>query len=403
MTQYRRPPIVETILAEGRPVVLFGAGDLGVLSHYALTDMGVEIACFADGRHSKQGQVLSGLEIWSPEQLGDLPQNTHVFLCGNYLATMAARLREIGFTRIHDCVELLDGFDFTGADVGFVPSQIERKIAFHKREVHKAREQAEDTLVFKYLDVVVTEACSMKCIDCSNLMQYYTKPKHSDLDLLASAVDRIMESVDGLYEFRVLGGEPFVNPRVHRVINQLTAYAGVEKVVIYTNGTIVPRGENLECLKNEKVVVEITNYGSHSKKHDELMATLAENGIPHVSKIPVWTDSGRIKFVERSASELDDMFHNCSVNDILTLLNGKLYRCPFSANGTNLGAIPETSADVVDLTGDLKGPELREQLRGLYNRSGHLTACGFCNGRDYRTPRVEAAIQTRRPLPLTVV
>ncbi|MEV0829260.1 radical SAM protein [Nonomuraea rubra] len=400
MKTYVAPDLVAELAAAGRPVVLFGAGDIGVLAHEALTRLGVRVTCFADGRQSKQGQTLRGLDIWAPERLAELPADSHIFLCGNYLTTMTARLRAMGFTEIHDCVALLDGFDFRGSDTGMDLVLIERKIALHKWECMKAGESAEEPLVLKYLDVVVTEACSMKCQDCSNLMQYYTKPRHSDLDLLDSAVDRIVAAIDGIYEFRVLGGEPFVNPRVHRVIRKLTGYEQVQKVVIYTNATIVPRGDNLDCLRHEKVVVEITNYGAHSRKHDELVATLRENGVTHLSKIPVWTDSGRIRFVERSDAELDDMFRNCCVNDVLTLLNGKLYRCPFSANGTNLGAIPDDPADVVDLTSDTSGAALRAGIRRLYGRSTHLRACGYCNGRDYRTPRIEPAIQIRKPLPL---
>ncbi|MBP3079846.1 4Fe-4S cluster-binding domain-containing protein [Streptomyces sp. CHA1] len=405
MTQYTPPPVVRSLLADPRPVVLFGAGDIGVLAHHVLTRLGVAVTCFADGRVSKQGTVLRGLPVRPVADLAELADEAYVFLCGNYLKTMTDRVRGAGFTRIQDCVDLLDGFDFSdsGADTGMSPVLMERKAALHKRETRKDREHAEDTLILKYLDVVVTEACSMKCQDCSNLMQYYTKPRHSDLDLLESAVDRIMDSVDGIYEFRVLGGEPFVNPRVHRVIEKLTAYEVVEKVVVYTNGTIVPRGANLECLRDEKVVVEITNYGEHSKKLDALEETLTAEGVTHFSKIPVWTDSGRIRYVERSAEVLDDMFRNCCVNDIVTLLNGKLYRCPFSANAHNLKAVPDAPDDVIDLTGDLSGTELREQIRALYARDTHLTACGSCAGRDYRTPQIEPAIQTRRPLPLTVV
>ncbi|MFD6880244.1 4Fe-4S cluster-binding domain-containing protein [Streptomyces sp. NPDC054904] len=405
MTQYTPPPVVRSLLADPRPVVLFGAGDIGVLAHHVLTRLGVSVTCFADGRLSKQGTVMRGLPVRSVQHLADLAEDAQVFLCGNYLSTMTARMRDIGFTRIDDCVELLDGFDFSEseADTGMSPVGMERKAAFHKHETRKGRERAEDTLVLKYLDVVVTEACSMKCQDCSNLMQYYAKPRHSDLDLLESAVERIMDSVDGIYEFRVLGGEPFVNPRVHRVIEKLVAYEVVEKVVVYTNGTIVPRGANLDCLRDEKVIVEITNYGEHSKKLEALQETLTAEGITHLTKIPVWTDSGRIRYVERSTEVLDDMFRNCCVNDIVTLLNGKLYRCPFSANAHNLNAVPDAPRDVIDLTGDLSGTELREEIRALYARDTHLTACGSCSGRDYRTPRIEAAIQTRRPLPLTVV
>ncbi|CRK61866.1 radical SAM domain protein protein [Alloactinosynnema sp. L-07] len=403
MTAPDSAALISRVKATGAPVVLFGAGDVGKIAWWALTSQGVEVTCFSDGRAEKHGTSWSGVEIRSPEQLAALSRDAHVFICANYLFSMPKTLGDMGFTNIHHAADLLDGVDFTGADIGMDPVFIERKVALHVRETHKAREERENSLVLKYLDVVVTEACSMKCQDCSNLMQYYTKPRHSDLDLLGDAVDRIVDSIDRIYEFRVLGGEPFVNPKAHRVINQLTAYPTVEKVVIYTNATIVPKGEMLEALRNPKIVVDITNYGQHSRKLEPLREVLTDNGIDHLVKIPEWTDSGRINFVERDAAVLDDMFANCCVNDILTLLNGKLYRCPFSANGTNLGAMPITDAEVVDLTGPLSGLELRERIRALYSRRTHLTACEYCNGRDYRTPKIDPAIQTRRPLPLVSV
>jgi hypothetical protein len=400
---YRTTELVAEMRATGRPVVLFGAGDLGKLAHWVLTSHGVTVTCFCDGNEPKQGRVLRGIEVWAPERLRTLPADAYVFVCGNYLTTITATLDELGFTNVYDCVNLLSGTDFSDSDVGMDPVFIERKVALHRRETLKARERDAGELVLKYLDVVVTEACSMKCQDCSNLMQYYTKPRHSDLDLLDSSLDLIMAGIDRIYEFRVLGGEPFVNKRVHRVISKLTAYPKVDKVVIYTNATIVPAGDNLSCLRHEKVVVDITNYGEHSRKYDELLDVLRANDIAHLTKIPQWTDSGRIRYVERTDEVLDDMFRNCCVNDVLTLLNGKLYRCPFSANGTNLGAIPHSDADVVDLTGSPEPSEVRDGIRRLYARSTHLTACAYCNGRDYRTPKIEPAIQTRRPLPLHVV
>jgi organic radical activating enzyme len=385
------------------PLVLFGAGDLGKLTHHALRQRDVPITCFCDGNPAKQGRQCLGLDVLALERLATLPRDAHVFICGNYLRLISSLLSGMGFERIYDCSDLLVKADFSGSDLGMDPLLIVRKVEHHRRECLKAREQEADVLILKYMDVVVTETCSMKCQDCSNLMQYYVRPQHSDLDLLESAVTRIMGAIDRIYEFRVLGGEPFMNKQVHRVICHLTAYPSVDKVVIYTNATIVPTGENLAALLHPKVLLEITDYGALSRNLERMVATLEANNVKYISKKPVWTDSGRIKFVERSAAVLDDMFANCCVNDILTLLNGKVYRCPFSANGTNLGAIPPDDADAIDLTGNLEGPELRQQIRRLYSKSTHLTACNYCNGRDFRTARIVPAIQTRHPLPLPQV
>ena len=40
----------------------------------------------------------------------------------------------------------------------------------------------------------------------------------------------------------------------------------IMSTMFYTNAKIVPKGENLECLKDKKVRLEITNYGKLNKK-----------------------------------------------------------------------------------------------------------------------------------------
>ena len=62
-----------------------------------------------------------------------------------------------------------------------------------------------------------------------------------------------------------------------------------------------------------------------------------------------WTDSGRVKKYNRTEEELQSLFQNCCVGDILSISNGKLYRCPFSANAHNLNAIPYNKNDIIDL------------------------------------------------------
>ena len=32
------------------------------------------------------------------------------------------------------------------------------------------------------VDIVVTEKCTMKCVDCSNLMQFFEKPESYEID-----------------------------------------------------------------------------------------------------------------------------------------------------------------------------------------------------------------------------
>jgi hypothetical protein len=180
----------------------------------------------------------------------------------------------------------------------------------------------------------------------------------------------------------------------------LVTFDQIDRVVVYTNGTIVPKGENFTCLKNDKVLLSITDYGALSRNHDKLVAAAAAENIAYKTEPATsWTDSGRVKYRERPASELSDMFSKCCVRDVMTLLNGKLYRCPFSANATNLNAIPYDPEDIVDLSDASADPVKRKQeIVRLFQEKPYLTACTFCNGRDFRTPMVDAGVQTKEPL-----
>ena len=65
----------------------------------------------------------------------------------------------------------------------------------------------------------------------------------------------------------------------------------------------------------------------------------------------------------------------CCQSEFVSLLHGKLYRCPFSANGVNLKAIPRNDSDEVNLKNDnLSINELREQIKKLCYDKKYLTA-----------------------------
>ena len=79
-----------------------------------------------------------------------------------------------------------------------------------------------------------------------------------------------------------------------------------------------------------------------------------------------------------------------------------MYRCPFSANATNLNAIPHDKTDIVDLFDEnIPIEELKVKIKELTYNKKSLMACNYCNGRDYKTAEIDAAIQTSRPIPIT--
>jgi organic radical activating enzyme len=379
-------------------VILFGSGFYGKLAYSALKQKGIEIKYFVDENPTQHGKLLYEKKIISLEELKKESKECHIFICSGYvIESINSRLKGLSFKNLYNCVSLFNDLSFDKNKLSFsnVNNYLDSKTITRKIEIYNSGCKVKNTseLNIKYIDIMITEKCSMKCKDCSNLMQYYEDPKNSDTEILLQSVDKIMDSLDSLNEFRVLGGEPFMNKEIGKIIRGLKKYEKVSQIVIYTNGTILPKGENLEELKHSKIVMDITNYGSLSRNHDKLIEVLIKENIPFLTTIPKWTDSGRINFQKKTEDELKFQFKNCCTNDYLTLLNGKLYRCPFSANTMNLKAIPMVEDEFIDLQKNRSTQDLKDNISKLYYSPKYLSACHFCNGRDFTTPRIKTAIQ----------
>jgi hypothetical protein len=394
-------------------LILYGAGTLGKVTCQTLKNKGIEVDFFCDSDVRKHHLKVEQKNIISPEKLKTLDKDSDIFVCNIYFSSIVPFLKESGFKNIYNSSELfsdldVNNFKIVTADGKSImePLKLKREIDFYNEMSKKDTYLNSDKLIVKTIDVQITEKCSMKCKDCSNLMQYYTTPKDSDMDMMFRNIDKLMSCIDQLDEFRVLGGDPFMNKNLFKVINKLTTYDQVNKIVIYTNAKIVPKGENLESLRHKKVLLDITNYGVSSTAHDKLVDLCNNEKLLYTTtRCTIWQDCGRIMpYSNKSQPELKHLFNNCCNSDLVSLLHGKLYRCPFSANGVNLKAIPKNSKDEVDLNDEsLSIKELREQIKNLCYEKEYLTACSYCNGRDYSSAIIPSAIQTKKPMEFEII
>jgi sulfatase maturation enzyme AslB (radical SAM superfamily) len=235
-------------------------------------------------------------------------------------------------------------------------------------------------------------------------MQYYKKPKDCNIDEIMQSIDAFCALIDEVNEFRVIGGEPFMNKEIHLVIKKLIAEPKVRKIVIYTNGTIIPQKYQIECLKNNKVLFIITDYGKLSKKLNVLTQILQQNNIAfYILKVEGWSDCAKIIRHYRNIEDQKETFKSCCAKNLVTLSNGKLYRCPFAANADRLRAVPDFENDYIDLFQEpLEGIdiyELKKKIRKYLIEKDFLETCDYCSGRPYETPSdLQPAIQMDKPL-----
>ena len=392
-------------------IFIFGAGTIGRLSDLALKKEGFDAYCFIDSDIRKQGNKVQNKKIISPDDLKKFDsENTHIFIACNYFSSIVPFLKKNNFQNYYIVSDLLKKFDtyklYNEIDMSLLfakllPLKLERNLAFYNEMCNKENYVTNDKLVLKSLDVQITEKCSLKCKDCSNLMQYYKKPIDTDYNILVNAMDKIMNSVDFIDELRVLGGDPFMYKELGKIINKLATYKNVERIVVYTNAKFIPKNKNLDYLRLPRVILDITNYGEASSAADKFVEFAKKEGISYsMNHCNTWQDCGRIvPKSNKTEKELEHQFNNCCNSDLISLLHGKLYRCPFSANGVNLKAFEANKDDEIDLNDDsISKKDLRDKIMYLAFGKKYLTACRFCNGRDYSTTNIPSAIQAKTRL-----
>jgi hypothetical protein len=104
-------------------------------------------------------------------------------------------------------------------------------------------------------DVLVTEKCNLACSFCNMFIPHYELPKHRDIQIILSDIDSYFNLVDYVSIFHLVGGEPFLHPNIKDIIEYiLEKYSDkIDKFIITTNGTVLPKEEILEILKNNNV------------------------------------------------------------------------------------------------------------------------------------------------------
>ena len=234
-------------------------------------------------------------------------------------------------------------------------------------------------LALPQLDFVITTICILRCRECSNLMKYFHNPENYETDYLENTLDKLLEYIDEIHELRVLGGEPFVHPNLDKILSNILQHPQIKKIVIFTNGTILPAKSSLiQILKNKRVSITISDYGDYSKEKINIIKLCKKNNIKcSVNFIPLWLSFGNLETRKRSKKELIRQFQRCN-NICKSYLEGKIYWCERQASGNKLGFV--NGNDYVDIMNShLSRSEMQELIRQYCSNTTYITACLQCD------------------------
>lgn len=138
----------------------------------------------------------------------------------------------------------------------------------------------------KELDFIamhITDLCNLNCANCSVFAGLCSTNSCPDTEDIKRAVDLFSTVFDQVVVFRILGGEPLLNPDwldIACYIREVFPFADIEVV---TNGTKVLSisVSDLERLKLRNITLDITHYQIMGEKIDQIHSELKENNVRH--------------------------------------------------------------------------------------------------------------------------
>lgn len=385
------------------PIIIVGAGPVGRTLLDYCRDAGIKVRAFCDtsNKVARNSDEFEGLEVYYTPDLPNLFEDALFLISTASISDAVDLLKSLGFEHWIAGGQLLDMQESIGSGKGGVINPEKRSIntciSCHGGYLDR------EGLFFRSIDLVITERCSLKCKDCSNLMQYYVRPMNEEDGVIHHSLDLFFDAVDEVMEVRIIGGDTFMNKRWPEYLERVIAEPKVGKAVLFTNGTIVPKAEEMMQLQHPKVLVVVTDYGDLSKKLELLKQQLDQYRIAyHVLEQPEWLDCAGITQHNRGEEGNKQIFMECCAKNMVTLSEGKIHRCPYAANVVRLKAAPRYDEDYVDLFELEKQGVGREQVKNMihsYLRDIELLkVCDFCSGRPLSGVEVEAAVQIDEPL-----
>lgn len=373
-----------------QPVYLFPLTAETILMYHVLKNNDIQIAGICDNNVELHGRNYEDCSI-VPVVSGEYET---VIVCGHRLyihgKIFKSFLKIDSFLTDSDVAPAYDDINIEKF-LSLAPKQ-KTKLARLKHEIRQVILPRDDAASLNTVNVHVTERCNLKCKYCAALVQYFERPKHIPLESLIGDVDLLMSKVDFVRDIHIIGGEPFVSPHLAGYLRYLTNYrANIGSLYLITNGTLVPKQDVIDALREADVLVRISDYGDASTRKNEVVSELAEHGVVAQITNYAWTYENQLTYDD--GDENTDKFCACfakKFNNCVT--DGKFYYCDFLANAEKLKLVPFDESNHLKLD----GADYRTICDYLEN-SDAPKGCKYCGGHDH-IREIPAAEQTAAPL-----
>ena len=245
--------------------------------------------------------------------------------------------------------------------------------------------------VLSKIDTVITSRCTLRCKNCNLFISHAPIQRDIDLKRLKKNFDIFFDSVDYVYEYTLLGGEPLLHKSIVEIISYLGDRYGkrIGRINLISNGTVIPSNDVIDILKKYHVTIHISDY-TCSVDYKEILEKLQKKFLTNAIEYYVipnntWKDV----IYPREGFQTDNPRRHMLLcgHSTHSVADGRLYWCdPAFAAECFMGFVSKEE-DSLDMEANKRNYSKYEAtlniikyLLGDVNARGYMSICEKCAG-----------------------
>ena len=265
---------------------------------------------------------------------------------------------------------------------------VDRGLSSHAIQMrHLCKDIANGKRILPRICISVTNQCTLKCIECNDLMPYCKKRYYEQIDNIKHDIGVLLSAFDRIINVELIGGEPFLYKDLSNLVGAISSDDKIDWIEITTNGTILPSQEDIHKLKNKKLMIKLSDYGgvNHNKISQMYCIAKKEGIIVRSLQNRWWIKSGGVERRKRPRFHVKYNYYNCHARaDCKVLYKGNLYTCGRAPVLYEIERLKDNNS-YIDIRNSQGGDSLYRIVDEFYHRD-YASCCEYC---DYSDDSVE--------------
>ena len=230
-----------------------------------------------------------------------------------------------------------------------------------------------------YLETHIINICNLKCKGCSHFSPFVQlEDKDVSIENFERDLRIFAKKIDYIYQFRMLGGEPFLCGNITDYIRIARDILPDTDIRVVTNGTLIKNTDEkvFETFAQHNIGIDISHYPVFDKYIEIVIEILQKYKID--CRISERIELFHKRLNLNGDSDINEVFRDCPAKKCAFFLDGQLANCsaPLLAKFINkrFGTDIKTDSSTFDLLQpEYTGEDIIEYL------SKPMPACSYCS------------------------